>query len=177
MSLPQDKHHLLSCFILLNLLPFVVMFASKIIFASPFLTHRMIFSASSSNSDTSHATHFREEVACYLHCLHCDAVVFNLFAIRVAVSIAEALCVPCVCIHPYFIPSADPPSWFLPAFKRRLGALFRVLNEQPQYQPQQSHQSWQTELQLSSHVAWSEVEHWLWPVFVPLLQELMDRER
>ncbi len=83
---------------------------------------------------------------CLGHVISNALVIFNLFALE-AFHISEALQVPCVAAAPYAIPYTMPAS-----FRRRFAAIHPTLYKALQGAG-------------GASVCWSEVQHWMWPLF------------
>jgi len=93
--------------------------------------------------------------------------VFNLFALA-AYHIAEHLGVPCVAVSPWLILSS-PPHWFASRFKRQHKQRYSALQTDATAAAASSNSSSERKSddsnRLSESVSWSDVEHWMWPLF------------
>ncbi|CAN6859000.1 unnamed protein product [Brassica oleracea] len=79
-------------------------------------------------------------------CMDGDLVVINFFALE-GWSLAELYQIRCVVAAPYVVPYS-PPSGFERMFRKELPELYKYLKEAP-----------------IGKVSWSEVTHWMWPLF------------
>ncbi|KAF2596677.1 hypothetical protein F2Q68_00012330, partial [Brassica cretica] len=79
-------------------------------------------------------------------CMEGDLVVINFFALE-GWSLAELYQIRCVVAAPYVVPYS-PPSGFERQFRKELPELYKYLKEAP-----------------IGKVSWSEVTHWMWPLF------------
>ncbi|CAN0460443.1 unnamed protein product, partial [Discosporangium mesarthrocarpum] len=105
----------------------------------------------------------RQEDACELACRGAGLIMYNLFAME-AFHIAESMKVPCVVCQPYLMPTPMPNS-FPHRMRRAHPQLYRQLLRCNLQKTPPARLAKSQPVCRGRKVQWSDVEHWMWPLF------------